>query len=145
MTDKPTQNAVLTPPPVPAEMGDIIAQYVRLRDALKAADDAHAAKTKAVREYKALLEQAMIAKLNAEGANSVNSDAGTAYLTHRKSATLADPALFRQFIINTQQYDLVDWRANAPQVAEWIDKVGQGNPPPGVTYSTAVTVGVRRS
>jgi hypothetical protein len=134
-----------TLPAFPTNVDDMVAQYVRLRDALKEADEKHAAKTAGAREYLEKLNAVMLQKLSAIGADSVKTPSGTVYRKTRKSATLADAALFRQFIINTEQYDLADWRANAVAIADFITGVGKGSPPPGVNYSTVVDVGVRRA
>lgn len=119
-------------------------QYVRLRDTIKEADRVHAEKLAPAKEYMDKLEAAMLDKLQTTGQDSAKTKAGTIYRSTRKSATIADGAAFREFVINDQEFDLVDWRANANAVAEWIDNTGNGQSPPGVNYSTMVTVGVRR-
>lgn len=132
-------------PAFPDTIDEMVNHYVRLRDTLKIADDKHKEKTAAAREYLENLNGAIVAKLAEIGVESAKTEYGTAYRTVTKSATVADGALFRQFIINTEQYDLVDMRANAPAVAAFIEGVGQGNPPPGINYSTMVKAGVRRA
>jgi hypothetical protein len=69
--------------------------------------------------------------------------AGTVYRKSKNSATLSDSALFRQYVINSKSWDLLDWKANAPAVAEVVEATG--TPPPGVNFSTIIDVGVRRS
>lgn len=140
-TDVQTKPA---PPVFPERIDDCIEQYVRLRDTLKTADEAHKTKTKAAREYLENLNGAILRKLEETGQESAKTKAGTAYRKTRKSATLADAALFRQFVIDTQQFDLADWRANPTAISDWIDTVGKGELPPGVNYSVFVDVGVRR-
>lgn len=131
-------------PVFPEKMSECIAQAVRLRDTLKRADDAHVKKTAAAREYLEQLKAVILAKLEASGEESSKTKEGTAYKSITSSATLADAALFREFIINTQQFDLVDMRANAKAISDWIDTVGKGNLPPGVNYSKIIKVGIRR-
>lgn len=131
-------------PVFPVKIDDCIEQYVRLRDTLKIADEAHTKKTAPAREYLQQLEGALLQKLDATGQESAKTKAGTAYKTTRKSATISDGALFREFVINTQQFNLADMRANAPAISDWIDTVGKGSLPPGVNYSTSVKIGVRR-
>ena len=56
---------------------------------------------------------------------------------------MADGDTFRKCVISKNLFDLVDWRANAPAVAEFIED--EGVTPPGVNFSTSFTVGVRRA
>lgn len=128
-------------PPENFEM--LVDQYVKLRDKLKEADDAHKEKTAAAREYKAQLEARLLEKLNEAGGDSVKTKAGTVYRTTRRSATIADGDAFRKFVISNEAFDLVDWRANATAVGDFIDD--QQVPPPGVNFTTAFTVGIRRA
>ena len=121
----------------------LVEQYVRLRDTLKKADEDHKEKTRAAREYKEELETKLLAKLNEAGGESVKTKEGTVYRTTKRTASVADGDVFRKFIIEHELFDLVDWRANAPAVGEYIEE--EGAPPPGINFSTAFTVGVRRA
>lgn len=133
-------NAPISPP---ENFEILVEQYVRLRDTLKKADEDHKEKTKAAREYRDQLEAKLLAKLNEAGGDSVKTKEGTVYRTTRRSASVADGDTFRKFIIEQELFDLVDWRANAPAVADFIEE--EGAPPPGINFSTSFTVGVRRA
>lgn len=133
-------NAIISPP---ENFEILVEQYVRLRDTLKKADEDHKEKTRAAREYKEQLEAKLLAKLNDAGGDSVKTKEGTVYRTTRRSASVADGDTFRKYVISNELFDLVDWRANAPAIAEFIDDAGA--PPPGVNFSTSFTVGVRRA
>ena len=129
--------------PLPDTIDDLVAQMVKTRDKLKEADDAHKEKTKVARDYKERLEAALLAKLNEIGGESVKTAHGTVYRTTRRSATIADSGVFREYVIQESAFDLVDWKANANAVDDFIKN--EGTPPPGVNYNTAYTVGVRRT
>lgn len=129
--------------PLPDSIDDLVAQMVKTRDRLKEADDAHKEKTKVAREYKERLENALLAKLNDIGGESVKTAHGTVYRTTRRTASIADGEVFRKFVIAQNAFDLVDWKANANAVDDFIK--GAGSPPPGVNFNTAFTVGVRRA
>lgn len=126
----------------PENIEEMVSQYVRLRDKIKEADDAHKAKLKTSKEYLEILEGKMMEKLNAIGGESVRTAAGTVYRSTKKSATIADGDAFRQFVQENEAFDLVDWKANAPAVSDFINE--HQVPPPGVNFSTTFTVGVRR-
>jgi hypothetical protein len=132
-----------TLPAIPENMDELVNQFVRLRDKIKEADDAHKAKVKPAKEYLDALTGKLMDKLNEIGGESVKTPHGTAYRTTRRSATIADGDAFRNFVIATEGFDLVDWKANANAVDDFIRS--EGSPPPGVNFSTAFTVGVRRA
>jgi hypothetical protein len=130
-------------PQLPSSIDTLVAQMVRLRDKIKAADDLHAARMKHAKDYKAQIEAALLDKLNQLGGESVKTAHGTVYRSTRRSATIADGDLFRNYVVQNNAFDLVDWRANATAIDDFI-KVAQ-TPPPGVNFTTAYTVGVRRA
>lgn len=129
--------------PVPDSFDELIDQFVKLRDKLKEADDAHKERTKMARAHLEVLTNKLLEKLNATGGESIKTKFGTAYRTTRRSATIADGELFRGYVINNAAFDLVDWKANANSVDDFIKNAG--SPPPGVNFTTAYTVGVRRA
>lgn len=129
--------------PTPDNIEELVSQMVRLRDKLKEADDAHKAKTKAARDYKEQIEAKLLERLNEVGGESVKTSSGTVYRTTRRSASIADGDLFRSYVISSDAYDLVDWRANSNAVDDFIKSAG--SPPPGVNFSQSYTVGVRRA
>lgn len=129
--------------PLPDTIDALVEQMVKTRDKLKEADDAHKEKTKIARDYKERLEAALLAKLNEVGGESVKTAHGTVYRTTRRSATIADGGVFREFVIGNDAFDLVDWKANANAVDDFIKN--EGTPPPGINFTTAYTVGVRRA
>lgn len=141
MTDQTTTETGA--PPLPDTIDELVGQMVKLRDTLKAADDAHKERTKVAREYKEMIEGKLLEKLNEIGGESVKTEHGTAYRTTRRSASIADGNAFRGFVVDNDAFDLVDWRANANAVDDFIKSAG--TPPPGVNFSTTFTVGVRRS
>lgn len=67
---------------------------------------------------------------------------GTCYTTTRWSAPLQDPDAFMKFVIATQAWDMLDRRANATAVKEFIAK--NNAPVPGCSLSAFQQIGVRR-
>ena len=119
-----------------------VAQYVKLRDLIKIKEKEF---KEALDPYKKALEDlnsVLLNHLNQVGGNSVNTDNGTVYRTEKKSASLVDPKAFMDYVITNESWDLLDRKANVTAVAEFIKE--QGTLPPGVNYSSAFVVGVRR-
>lgn len=130
-------------PEPPENFDELVDQVVRLRDKIKAADDAHKQRTATARAYKERLEAKLLERLNSVGGDSIKTPHGTAYRTTRRNASIADGGAFREFVVSQNAFDLVDWRANAPAINDYIR--ANKSPPPGVNYSETYTVGVRRS
>lgn len=68
---------------------------------------------------------------------------GTVYLGSESTASVADMDALKRHVIGSQEFDLVDFRANKVAVREWIG-AHEGNTPPGVNFSTRVRLGVRK-
>jgi hypothetical protein len=120
----------------------LIGRYVRLRDTIKEADKAHKEKLAPFRDMLEELGNQMLGMLHATGQDSAASAHGTVYKTTRKSASLADPAEFRRFVIGGELWDLADWKANPTAIEQFIGE--HGAQPPGVNFQQVIEVGVRR-
>lgn len=118
-------------------------QYVALRDKIKKLDDEHKEKMKPYREVLEKLNGVLLEHLNQIGGDSVRTEAGTVYRTAKKSASLADADAFMRFVIGNEAWDLLDRKANVTAVADFIEENNAA--PPGVNFSTAFVVGVRRA
>lgn len=126
----------------PVDIEHRVEQYVALRDEIKRRDDEH---KEAMKPYRELLDKfngELLKALEAVNGKSVSTSAGTVYRTEKKSASLADPDAFMRFVIDTQQFDLLDRKANVTAVTDFLSDHGQL--PPGVNYSTTFVAGVRR-
>lgn len=121
-----------------------VAQYLKLRDAIKAHDDAHKEKMKPFRETLEKLNNLLLDHLNNVGVESARTDVGTVYKTTKKSASLEDADQFRRHVIGTENWDLLDWKASQAGV-EAFAKENNGNLPPGVKFSMTAVVGVRKA
>jgi len=118
-------------------------QYVRLRDEIKRLDEEHKLKMAPYRETLEGLNGALLHHLNSIGGDSVRTEAGTVYKTEKKSASCADKSAFWAHVVLTGDWELLDWKANATQVAAYIEK--NGALPPGVNFNVSHVVGVRRA
>jgi hypothetical protein len=119
------------------------AQYIALRDKIKELEDQHAIILKPYKLAKEKLEGIFLQALDGSNADSIKTSAGTFYKAVHGSATIADAAEFQRYVIGSQAWELLDWRANKTAVAALVDSSGAA--PPGVNYSTHIKVNVRRS
>lgn len=116
--------------------------YIKLRDTKKEKDDAHKESVKKLVLAMDRLEAGLLEYLNTSGANSIASDAGTAYKSEQVSASIEDKESFRQFVIETQQWEAIDWKANKSFVKDYMEENQES--PPGLKVSRMSTVGVQR-
>lgn len=129
-----------TPPNFDAQKR--IEQYVKLRDKKKEIEERHKVELKPINEALELLESMLLAHLNNTNQDSASTAAGTAYKGSRTSAKIVDASLFRRHVIGSENWDLVDWKANSTAVSAIVDDTGE--PPPGVNFTRVITLGVRR-
>ncbi|CAB4124787.1 hypothetical protein UFOVP55_28 [uncultured Caudovirales phage] len=126
---------------LPENIDELVDQYVTLRNKLKDSDEGHKKKTRNARDYLEALNNKLLERLNDVGGESVKTKHGTVYRSTKRSATIADGDVFRTFITSNSLFDLVDWRANALAIEDYINE--NEAPPPGINFSTHYQVGVR--
>lgn len=120
-----------------------VKQYVDVRDKLKQMDEAHDKARADIVAVKDLLEGWIQQFMDTAGVTSVKTDHGTTFTTTRYSASLADPAAFMDFVVKTNQLELLDRKANVTAVRDYVETHKQL--PPGVNLSARTTVNVRRA
>lgn len=127
----------------PTNLDAMTDRVIRLRDAIKEADKKHKEKMAPFKEKLEEYENKLLAELTKLNVNKFGGAHGTVFKSHRNSATIADGSVFRDYVIQNEAWDLVDWRANPTAVGDHITE--HHVPPPGVNFATIVTVNVRRS
>jgi hypothetical protein len=122
--------------------GQATEMFIKLRDTKKEKDDAHKESLKKIVAAMDRLEAGLLEHLNEAGVNSVASDAGTAYKSVQVSASIEDKEAFRKFVLETEQWEALDLKANKTFVKDYMDE--NQEVPPGVKVSQIQTVGVQR-
>lgn len=120
-----------------------VSQYVAVRDKIKEMNEAHEKKCAPLLELQNMLSGWLQHHLEKFGSESVRTAAGTVYLSTRFTASLADPDIFMKFVIEHERFELMDRRANATAVKDYVQE--RGVLPPGVNLNGIKTVGVRRA
>ncbi len=130
----------ISPPTIDVEK--VIKAYLILRDWI--AEEKRLYEER-IEPRKAQLEQlnaVLLRYLNTTNQKAAPTNAGTAYKKVWHSATVADKEAFRRHVIGTEDWDLIDWRANKTAVVKAVEE--NQEPPPGINFSTGYDVGVRR-
>lgn len=125
------------------DINTLVAEYVLLRDEIKTKEAEQKLELKPLKETLDELNVNLLDKLNEVGGNSIATDSGTVYRTEKKSASLADPKAFMDYVLENNAFDLLDRKANVTAVTEFIKE--NNAPPPGVNFSSTYVVGVRRA
>jgi hypothetical protein len=119
-----------------------IEQYVKLRDHIKKLDDAHKESMAPFREGLEKLNAILLHHLNTIGVDSAKSGSGTVYKTNKESVSLEDPSAFMRHVIGTENWDLLERKANLTACKAFAEE--NVTMPPGVKFSSTAVVGVRR-
>jgi len=117
----------------------MVDNYVKIRDAKDKAKKAFTIETERMTAALVKLDGLILEKL--EGAESIKTQFGTAYTKSRTSCSVKDREAFYKFALDTDNLGAIDMKANAKAVRELMQ---DGVVVPGVNYSEALVVGVRR-
>lgn len=131
------------PNPAPTTVEKRVKEYIRIRDLLKDMDAQHEEAKRKIVETHNMLTGWLQNFMEQAGADSVKTPEGTCYSSTRYTASLADPEAFMAFVKTTNNYDLLDRKANVTAVKDYVSE--NGTLPPGVNLSAIKTVGVRRA
>jgi len=126
----------------PFDVDKAVFQYIALRNRKVMLEQQHKAQLVPFTEIMNELEAKLLSYMQKANVDHLAAPSGTAYRSTRLSATIKDGEAFRQFVIQQNQFQLVDWRANANQVFEYI-RDHQGVTPPGLNTSAFVHVRFR--
>lgn len=134
-----------TQPPMSEKLSaeNLVAQYIKLRDKkarMKADYEAAAAE---VTEVQNKIEALILHRMTEMGADSIKTPAGTAYVTVRTAANLADWDAYQSFL--TKQEDpfmYVERRVSKSAIEHYRE--AHGELPPGLNWSETRVVNFRR-
>lgn len=125
------------------KLNELVAKYIELRDkkyALKHEYDFKAAKVDEVLDK---IEAKLLEVFDSSGMESCKTEFGTAYASTRSTASVADPETFMQYVIENQEWSLLEKRAAKLAVEQFKDV--NGDLPPGINYRQERVVNIRRS
>jgi hypothetical protein len=120
----------------------VIAGYIKLRDRKNELVKKHKEELEPITKQLEFIENYLQKYLLDANLQSVNSDAGTAYLQTVSSATVRDWTASLDFIRTQNEWSFLDARVNKTAVKDYID--AHGVIPPGVEYTEALVTRVRR-
>lgn len=136
---------------------EVIQKYIELRDEKTEIGKRHEAELVPIGEKMRAIEAWLLAKLNQDGVNAFNTEAGTAFKTVQTSVSLADAHVFKLFILaplaeafgidaaaaaTMIRWDVTDLRAGKKGIQDYLEHTNEV--PPGVNLTQNTAVSVRR-
>ena len=121
----------------------LVAMYVKLRDAKATAVAAFKQKIAKADEAMGKLEAQLLKNLDATGAESIRTQSGTAFKAVKTSATVADWDAMLAYILEHGLYNMLERRVSKKAVEEFKDE--NDDLPPGVSWREELTIQVRRT
>ena len=116
--------------------------YIKLRNKKAEIEASIKDQVDTIKKQMDKLEAFMIQQASAQGVKSFKTEHGTAFLTTKDFATVADWDTVLEFIKQNDAYDLLERRVSKAAVRSHIDLHKQ--PPAGVTYGSHLGVNVRK-
>lgn len=126
-----------------AGVDEVVERYVALRDRKTQLKSEYEKQVMEIEAGMRRCERFLLGALNAQGAESIRTKAGTTFKSERASVGVADWDDFIAWVKETGNYSMIEKRANATAVQEYRNV--NHDLPPGVNYSTRLVVHVRRN
>ena len=127
------------------KLDELVANYIKLRDKksqLKKQYDEKVAKVVAVMDK---MEAIILKTFQDSGIDSARTDAGTAYISTRTSATVGSREEFLSWVLQDPDERSIFLENRVSKVAVEQFKAANDDLPPGINFRSEVTVGVRRA
>jgi len=128
-------------PSTHANVEKLVGLYIVVRDEIERLKEKHKKELQKAVDLQEELTGKITEFLSQHGVDSVKTPAGTAYSSVKYSASLADPEAFMKYVIDNQNWDLLDRKANVTACRTYVDE--HNHLPPGVNLSSRETLGVR--
>ena len=119
-----------------------VGQYVAIRDLISEIKDRHKEELLA---HEILLERlaGIIHRfMDAHNLENLRTAAGTCYISMKWTANVQDPAAFMKFVIDNEEFDLLERRASSTAVKAYVEE--NNHLPTGVNLNALSSIGVRR-
>lgn len=125
-------------------INELIHAYVKLRDKKAALQTKAKEEQKPIDDMLEQIEAAFLKYFIENGCNSVSANgAGTAYVSTRKTASVADKGVFVEFVFANDASELLDVRVNKTAAEQYLEE--HGELPPGINMRSEQVVNFRRS
>lgn len=121
----------------------LVAQYIKLRDKKAQMKAAYEASVAEITEIQNKIEAVLLHRLTEQGADSMKTPAGTAYVVVRTAANLADWDAYRAFCEKQEDpFMFIERRVSKAAIEQYRE--AHGELPPGLNWAETRVVNFRR-
>lgn len=122
----------------------VVERYVKLRDRKAELKKAYEKSVEDIDAGLNKLENYLLKQMQEQGAESIRTGSGTAYISKKTSATVSDKDAFKNFLAEQDDpFVFIDLKANKPAVEEYSKE--HQDVPPGINWTVINAVNVRRA
>lgn len=125
------------------KLDEVVKNYIALRDKKAAINEEYKKKVAAIDVILNKVEAALLAAYQELGVDSIKTAEGTAYISNRTSATVADWDTLFSWIEERGAWEFLERRVSKTAVDAYKEE--HQDIPPGVNYREEKTINVRRS
>jgi len=125
------------------KIDELIQKYLKLREAKQEKEAEHKAELKPITNAMTKIEQMLLSEFSETGQESAKTAFGTAYVSTRTSAKVANRDEFLEFVTREGAWSFLESRVNKTAVDEYMAE--HEELPPGVDVTRSMTVNIRRS
>jgi len=125
------------------KLSELVEKYVAYRDRKAEYKAEYEAKVALLEEKMGKIEAVMLDVFDKNGMDSVKTPMGTAYVSVRSTASVADREVFMEYVISHEEWSLLEVRASKAAVEQF--KSANEDLPPGVSWRSERVVNFRRS
>lgn len=125
------------------KLSELVGMYVELRDKKATLKAEYESKVAVIQEKMDKIEAALLQAFDKSGMDSCKTSSGTAYISTRNTASVADREVFMQYVKDNDDWSLLEVRASRSAVEQFI--AANEDVPPGVTWRSERVVNFRRA
>jgi hypothetical protein len=126
------------------KLDDAVSLYIRIRERKSELKKKYDEDKKALDDKMATIEAKLLEMFNRTGQEMARTAAGTAYISVRSTASVADHDVFLEFVKEHDEWGLVDVRA-AKSAIDAYRAAHENQLPPGISITEERCVNIRRS
>lgn len=120
----------------------LVRTYLKIRNARSELRAHYEAQDADLKQQLEVVEAALMQHMRVAGIQSVNTDAGTAYVSTDSRATIADWSAFSKWVLENKAVDFLEQRVKKAAVEEYLQDTTEL--PPGVSLQRHQVVRVRK-
>ena len=125
------------------KLNELVGKYIEIRDKKAELKAEYETKVAKLDMYLEKIEAKLLSVFDEIGMDSCKTEFGTAYTSHRSTASVADREVFMNFIKENEEWPLLEVRASKTGIEQY--KEANAELPPGVNWRSERVVNIRRS